>query len=269
MKKKIIHIVLTALKIIFILGVLGLIVAAQIAHGQRLNMKNLKADSSCLKNIIIDRNEENSVYITENDIRNYVEQFAIFDKKELSLTKKVFLLEKLLDSNSIIKNSDVYMNLSGEIFIQLTEYQPIARIENKNHQVFYLTKDFTKMERKIGYTAAVILVNGYIGEQFDGKKKIGTDSLSLQTMINLNLLITKIKNDDFLNDFIDEIYFLPNGNMEVYTKVAGQKVIFGGFEDLDDKLVKIKLLYTQGIKNRVWRNFESVDVRYRNQIVCR
>ncbi|MDR2511157.1 MAG: hypothetical protein LBC89_01575 [Bacteroidales bacterium] len=269
MRKKIINITLIILKILFISAILLLIVAAQIAHGQRLNRKNLKTDSTCLKNIFINRDSENNVYITEDGIRNDVKQSGIFDKKETSLIKKAFLLENLLGNNNIVKNADVYMDLSGEIFMQLTEYQPIARIENKNNQVFYLTKDFTKMERKISYAAYLILVNGNISEQFDGKKQIGTDSLSLQTMKNLNSLIIKIQKDDFLCDFVDEIYFLPNGNMELCTKVAGQKVVFGRFENIDDKLLKMKLLYTQGVNNRGWKNFESVDVRYKNQIVCR
>ncbi|GHV43374.1 hypothetical protein FACS1894180_2260 [Bacteroidia bacterium] len=269
MKKKIINIILIILKILFISAILVLIVTAQIAHGQRLNRKNLKMDSTYLKNIIINRDSTGNVYITESDILNDVKQGGIFDKKENSLVKKVSLLESMLNNNSIVKNADVYMDLSGEIFMQLTEYQPIARIENKNNQVFYLTKDFTKMERKIGYTAYLILANGNISEQFDGKKQIGTDSLSLQMMKNLNSLIVKIQQDDFLCNHIEAIYFLPNGNMELYTKVLGQKVIFGGFENIDDKLLKMKLLYTKGINSRGWKNFESVDVRYKNQIVCK
>ncbi|NOR88482.1 MAG: hypothetical protein GQ527_12830, partial [Bacteroidales bacterium] len=85
---------------------------------------------------------------------------------------------------------------------------------------------------------------------------------------DLYKLATRIHEDEFLEALIDQIYIDKNNQVQLTPKVGVKNIYFGDLTQIEEKLFKLKTFYIDG-KNIVdWQKYKSVNLKYRNQIVC-
>jgi len=56
--------------------------------------------------------------------------------------------------------------------------------------------------------------------------------------------------------------------MELSPKIGSATIVLGDMSDLDSKLVKLKAFYQAKIGSKELDDYRSVNLKYRNQIVC-
>lgn len=63
----------------------------------------------------------------------------------------------------------------------------------------------------------------------------------------------------------------PSGALEVeLTPRSGRfTILFGRLEEVDRKLDKLMRFYRNGLSTLGWETYRSIDIRYRNQVVCK
>ncbi len=81
-------------------------------------------------------------------------------------------------------------------------------------------------------------------------------------------MINFIKSDDFLSKIISEIEIKTNKNIVIHPQFSKQKFIFGYPDELDDKFEKILLFYKNIGPTKGWNTYKTVNVKFRNQIIC-
>jgi cell division protein FtsQ len=243
MKRKILKILIIIFQSAFLIGVLCVWIFTANANNNRMK------ENADEPTVYFDRDVNDDAFNDADEVIKQVKQDA---KK-----RDFYFIEKNLKEKSSIKNVDVYANFSGRIFIDIQEFKPLLRVENAKHKVFYITEDSTFMEHSIKYPAKVMLANGNIKDN---------DSILLS---NLYCLAKRINKNDFLRDFIDEIYVVDNKHVEIYSKTPNQKIVFGNFARTDEKLVLLEAYFVIGMQKTGWRNYTELDLRYKDQIVCR
>ena len=104
------------------------------------------------------------------------------------------------------------------------------------------------------FTPRVILIGGVVSAEFARKKLLP--------------LVTYLNGDSFLSAQIDQIYVNAIGELSMIPRVGDQVIIFGDPDDYQIKFRNLKALYTEGFKNGGWGRYKTINVEFRNQIVC-
>ena len=77
-----------------------------------------------------------------------------------------------------------------------------------------------------------------------------------------------INNDSFLKSQIVQIHINNNGYFEIIPRIGNQRILFGLAENMENKFKKIKLFYTNGPQIKELNNYDTLNVIYKNQIIC-
>ena len=169
-------------------------------------------------------------------------------------------LENKISSNPHVKNIKVFKDLIGNINVEVEQFQPIARIVSGINAKNYIDSEGNLFPISSNHSERVMLIHTTSDIDISDKDlKFTKDFLQ---MINF------IKSDDFLSKIISEIEIKTIKNIVIHPQLSKQKFIFGYPDGLDDKFEKILLFYKKIAPTKGWNTYKTVNVKFRNQIIC-
>lgn len=96
---------------------------------------------------------------------------------------------------------------------------------------------------------------------------------SYEDFMKLLTFVETVEDDDFWRSEVVQIaaHTTPSGALEVeLTPRSGRfTILFGRLEEVDRKLDKLMRFYRNGLSKLGWETYRSIDIRYRNQVVCK
>ncbi len=171
-----------------------------------------------------------------------------------------------------VANAEVYKSLSGSIKVDIIQRNPICRIWNKNGVNFYLDDKGCAMPITPHYTARVVVVNGHINEPMLKTSVLdpnfGDSLLQSLKLDNIYQLVNHIEQDDFLKAQIVQVYVNKDGEYELVPRVGNHRIMFGKVEDIENKFKKLKVFYEKGIQPEEFNLYDTITLKYKNQIIC-
>jgi len=141
----------------------------------------------------------------------------------------------------------------GSVVVRITQRSPEFRVELPGRD-YYMDRFGKSIDWTPNYTPRVMMVSGVIAYEYARKRLIP--------------LIACIKDDPFLNAQIDQIHVGGNGNLTMVPRVGDQLIYFGSPEDYQIKLRNLKALYKEGFRNGGWTLYKSINLTYKNQVIC-
>ncbi|GEM_PF-4183004 len=160
-------------------------------------------------------------------------------------------LENELAKNDYINNAEIYEDLNGNLITEVYQYQPIARVFGSTS--YYIDNKGKKRPLSSHYTENVILVFG----DFDTKKRQ-----------DIFTLLQQINGDKYLSNVVAEIHVIDAAYMLKLKKIKAE-FKFGNLEKIENKLFKLKTIYTYLIKHKMESKYKHIDLCYSNQVVCK
>ena len=242
----------------------GVIWALRFAHRQQ-------ADRVCnTVSIFIDSNNS-GIFITEDEIIEKLSAAKLHPRGKSTSELNTHIIENYLLQNSAIQAVNVFTKLSGEVGIEILQRQPIVRVENSRRQQFYIGSDGCLMAVNPNHTARLIVVNGNISESFYPNKNViksATDTIfSTPILHKIYQLVTYIRNDEFLNAFIDQIYVNSKSEFELVPSVGNQIILLGTAENYEDQFKRLHQFYHHGAKKINRNAYRIINLKYNNQVV--
>ena len=255
--------------VLWFLGISGLVVTLGFVNNREAVVKGKTVT------VNINQNDENS-FVDEDDILKFLHDRhdTLIDRPMSEIN--VYELEKSLNAHPSIANSEVAVNVNGDVTINITQRKPIVRLINVSGESFYLDNKATLMPLADHYTARVLVVNGLITESYSqfynlSVPQIEKDSaLSKATVLDdIYEVVNYINKDSLLSGLITQMYINADREMELYPAVGNQKIIFGDATDIADKFEKLKIFYKEGLNSiNNWDKYSIINLKYRNQVVC-
>ena len=247
MVRKIVHMALWLIPLIFIIISLGF----TIRQSRQLKCAGIRVE-------ITDSIQEK--FVRSNDIRQWVNRNhpAIFGQplRSVNLRKIEDGLRKLQS----VEDVAVYTNVSdngvrsfGTLVVKIKQREPVFRVVGSGN-AFYMDKFGKVIDWTPRYTPRVLIVGGVVSSDFARKKLLP--------------LINFINGDSFWSAQIDQIYVNAVGELSMIPRVGEQIILFGDPEDFQNKFRNLKALYTDGFRNGGWSIYKTINVEFRNQIVC-
>ena len=192
-----------------------------------------------------------NVYITTETVNKLLiqnqEHLYNLPKDNLDLKEMEFLLE----SNDMIKSAQVYLTVNGEVRTKIEQKQPIARVYSKT--TFYIDEDGLWMPLSPQHSARVPLVSGDVEKE------------DLEIVYTMAL---KVHTDSFLKTYVTEIHQDENKEISLKMRLMNFEVLVGSLENLDEKMKNLKAFYQKAKKDKVLNIYKSVNLQFKNQVVC-
>jgi cell division protein FtsQ len=173
-------------------------------------------------------------------------------------------LETRLRNNPMIKAAEVYTDMNGKLYINTWQRRPVLRIINSFGESYYLDEDGLKMPVSPDYTAHVPVATGFIFEHGKGRD-------SAQSLVGKDLfkIATYVDKDTFWNAQIEQIFVTAESEFILIPAVGGQTIHFGSASEMEDKFRRLMLFYREAMNRVGWDTYSNIDVRFKNQIVCK
>ena len=170
------------------------------------------------------------------------------EKDKLDLNK----LERKLDSNAMIDESDVFVSIDGVLKAVVKQKTPVARVVD-DFDSFYIDYKGGKMPLSDNFTARVPLVSGRINDQ--NKEKLAQ-------------LFRVIHEDDFLKKNIIAIEVMPNASLKMFNRNYDYQIDFGSMMDFETKFKNYKAFFQKAVLDSTLYKYKKIDLRFTKQVVC-
>ncbi len=182
-------------------------------------------------------------------------------------------IEALVKENTEIKSAEVFVSNSGVLNVEINQRNPIMRIVNNKGYSYYIDNEGYIMPLSKKYTSHVLIANGNISEYFEIGKLTHLDcknenkgkNLLICDLFKLGKYITERK---FWNSQFEQIYVNSDGEFELIPRVGAHIISFGGIENYKLKFRNLKAFYFQGLNNIGWNNYEKINLKFNNQVIC-
>ncbi len=222
-------------------------------------------------NIFIDFNH---AFVSKKEIEK------ILNKKQIVLGRllheiNTFEIEQILSENPYAKNVEVYKSLNGKLYINIIQRTPIARIFTSEYESFYVDDEGMLMPATSLYTPRVLVCSGHVFNKVNDNRaliKILNDPKqqdSKNILLGLFNLVKYIHADKFWNKQITMVYVNKNNEFELMPLLGSHSIVFGSAEQMEEKFNKLYVLYSEGLSRTGWNIYEKIDLRYKNQVICK
>ncbi|WP_438963652.1 cell division protein FtsQ/DivIB [Winogradskyella sp.] len=194
---------------------------------------------------------ENKLFITDQT----VSKLLIQNQRPLTEQPKDIIdlneLEVALNSNSMIKKAEVFMSVEGELYTEIEQKRPIARVSS--NASYYIDDDGSYMPLSSNYTARVPLVTGNVNKD------------SLETVYEF---ASAVDQDEFLKKHVIEIRQNDDNTIDFRIRKSDFTVHLGTLKKLDKKINNFKAFYQKAFKDKILETYTRVDLKFDKQVIC-
>ncbi|WP_313098381.1 cell division protein FtsQ [Epilithonimonas sp.] len=202
-----------------------------------------------MENVSINMNQSKTpvYFIDEKDIKDLVKQYNPTRKIG---DVKIPELEKKINENPFVDSANVYMNLNGNLNVDIKQRVPVFRL-SKNGKDFYVDEKGVEFPISRNFSYPCMLVMGDV------------DASEYQ---ELGKLIEKIDKDDFSKKYFIGIK-KEKDNYNLLTSDGNYKVEIGDLENIDFKVKGFKTFVEKYLVYQNPEKYKKISVKYNNQIV--
>ena len=173
-------------------------------------------------------------------------------------------MERVLEEDPFVQDAEAYVDQKNILHVSITQREPILRILDNTGGNYYLDQNGIKMPSSKNFAARVLVATGNVAPyttDFRTKKR--------NTLKDLFTLSQTLLADEFFHSFIQQIHVNNAGEFILVPLVGDQKIVLGSARKMEDKLHRLKIFYQQGMPYSGWNMYETINLKYSGQVVCR
>ncbi|MBN2766238.1 MAG: cell division protein FtsQ [Paludibacteraceae bacterium] len=162
-------------------------------------------------------------------------------------------IENELLRNPMIKSVECFKTPSG--IVHLIVQQRIPRFIISGTSNFYVDAEKKIFPVSLNHAVYVPVVSGRV-----------TKSFATEELFDF---VNYVASDQFWDAQIDQIYVRNDQKIELTTRVGDAVIVLGSLDNYAEKLDNLFYLYQKGFNKMGWNLYKSIDLQYKNQIVCK
>lgn len=216
----------------------------------------------------------NHNFVTEEKVKSLMNDLG-YSFKDQSLGEiELDRIELEVGAIPGVKDVQAYKYSNGVVQLDIEQQLPVARIILKGGKMgCYLDAQGEVIPLSPDYIAKVPVFTGSIYEPYNEIPSVSeitaNDSISdLHVLDEIHTLALALAQDEFLCAQILQIYVNEQEEFEMIPRVGNHRVLFGGIEDYEDKLFRLKYFYTEADINIKELNvYDTLNLKFKDQIV--
>lgn len=173
-------------------------------------------------------------------------------------------IERVLEADPFVEEAEVYVGQHNALNIKIRQREPILRVLDNSGGNYFLDENGAKIPKSAHHTPRVLVATGNIAPytaDFQEKKR--------NSLKDLFTLTKTLLDDPLWSIFIQQVH-VNNANEFILVPLIGdQKIVLGSIKNLENKLERLKMFYQEAIPYTGWKAYNTISLKYNNQIVCR
>lgn len=231
--------------------------------------KKVRSEVKCKHLEICIKDSMTNSFISQTDVKKYIEKgygsYTGVVLDSIDLTK----IEKIVDARSAVMKSQAYVTKDGTLHVDIVQRRPVVRFQ-KPDGGFYADAEGFIFPLQSSYASHVQIIDGNIPLAANsGYKGEIRDPEELEWFRKIMDLVNFIEDSKTWKGKIVQIHVDQNRDIILIPREGHERFIIGQPEELEDKFMKMKKYYTAIIPEKNSGTYKTVDLRYRNQIVCK
>ncbi|MDR2042307.1 MAG: cell division protein FtsQ [Tannerella sp.] len=162
-------------------------------------------------------------------------------------------IEKVVAKNELVATVNAYKTASGKVKIEITQKAPILRVFDGKGS-YYIDDLGRTMSANYRYATRLPVAGGKIQKSF-----------ATTELFKFALFLQK---HTFWNHQVEQIYVHSEKEVELIPRIGNCRILLGSFENFEEKMERLQLFYEQAIPKTGWEKYETINLKYKNQIVC-
>ena len=175
-------------------------------------------------------------------------------------------IEQALTQSGAISTAEAFTVYPDALDIVITQREPVVRIRTAERD-FYCDRNGFLLPVTGAKALNLPVVTGRLPielhqgtvEDPDGAAWLG----------NLLTFTERVRNNAYWSEEIEQIEVAPDGNITLYLRKRPFRIIFGSATDLDAKFRKMSVFYKTILPTEEGAGYKTVNLKYKNQIICR
>lgn len=224
----------------------------------------------CSEIKIILKSHPKKSFISENFVIDYLNKKI--DKKIVgNIFWKIDMnkIEKEIYNIPYIKNAEVYRDKNNILYIQIEQFEPIAKIFDSKQNYFIITKEGYILKGKTGLDYYLPVFNGNIPPiKITSRLHINDTSLKQNIYKRIYELSIYLTENEYAQNLFDQIYITKDTNFIIIPKIGSFIIEFGDEKNFEEKVNNLKAFYTIALPRVGWDKYSKINLTYKNQIVC-
>lgn len=172
-------------------------------------------------------------------------------------------LEETLEKNPWVLDADIFVDHLKVLHIEVSQRKPVARIFTPSGSSFFLDADYRLLPVKY---SDVLSLPVFTNCDFKNGALGRSDTLLMDRIIGFAGFINR---DPFLMALAEQVYVGPSLDFEMITQVGDQTVFLGDRSDWELMIPKLKKTYQYFAAQKAWSTYETIDLHFRDQVVCK
>ncbi len=168
-------------------------------------------------------------------------------------------LENRVKSNVFVDRCEIARDLSGNLWVKITQARPIARFMREGKPDFYVDSLGKILPTSDRYTARVMLITRENDTRLPDFKNED---------FNLLLFLKKVHRHKFWRAQISTIHLTEKREILIYPQLGSHAIEFGRCYEIDDKLKRLMIFYKEILPRKGWTKYKRVSLKFNGQIVC-
>ena len=248
--------------------IFGLLLAGVLVVAYLLGRKE-RSEIICRRIIVTVEDSLTTRFVTGNAVKSYL----ALEYRGLTGTPidsiDLHRIEKILDNKSAIYKSQAFTTRNGALNIKVTQRKPAIEFKARGYG-FYCDIEGYLFPLQANAATDIIVIEGMLPLDVQDCNQGHPLDPSDRVWLNNMLEFTRVINSEiFWKERIGRINCDIDGNLVINSKIGEEKFLLGKAEDIMKNLEKIRLYYDKIIPDKGEGTYETVDLRFKNQIICK
>ncbi len=231
--------------------------------------RRLRESRACERIEVIIKDSLENHFVSASDVKNFIDKsygkYIGLPVDSIDLVR----IEEIVCGRSAVRSSEAYMTKDGTLHVDVTQRKPVVRFQKKDGG-FYADADGYIFPLQSTYASHVQIIDGAIPLAANSGYKGQIASPDEKEWFgSVMKLVNYMEGQAQWRDKIVQIHVLANGDLMLIPREGDEKFLFGQPCGIEDKFMKIKRYYTAVIPEKGSGKYKVVDLRFKEQIVCR
>jgi cell division protein FtsQ len=219
-------------------------------------------DNKKLKSIVVHiKNDKKYHFIEQQEILDLVVSHQQVKLEDALISRlDVRGMEQIIMADPWVANAQVFVDNESVLQMYVTQRIPIARVFDKSNRTYYLDTTLSIMPISSNYI--------YYATTVTNVPDLNNDAASWALRKDIVTLVRTLQADTFWSVQISQIIVDSAGMYELVPVLGDHRIIFGDLTGMRSKLNNLFSFY-KNVLNRIgWDKYETLDLRFRGQVVA-
>ncbi len=177
-------------------------------------------------------------------------------------------LEKKLEQHPFILRVEVYKDVTGLLHVEVVQREPVVKVYLSGGGGMFIDREGMMLPFSHKTPVHLLVASGHIPSP---RIPLPAPLQALpenHPLHGIYRMARYIVDDPLWKAQIEQIYLDRQGEYTLTPRVGSHAIYFGGIDNMERKFWKLHIFYTHALNNLGWKRYTSIDLKFKNQIVC-